>query len=229
MKRIRLLIADDQALIRAVLRTTLTRRADLDVVGEATGGQEAIAAAVRLRPDVVLMDVRMPGISGVEATRRLLTEWPHPEPSPRVLMLTTFDLDEYVHDALRAGAGGFLLKNATPDQLADAIRVVAEGEAMLAPTTTRRLIKAFTRVPPSLIERPTPRRDELSSLTQKELEVLHLLAQGLSNAEIADSLGLTESGVKSRINRILTRLGLDNRVQAAILAYESGLFDPQPE
>ncbi|MFI6538684.1 response regulator [Nonomuraea sp. NPDC050547] len=223
MTPIRLLIADDQELIRAILKATLARRPDFAVVGEARDGEQAIAAALDLRPDVILMDVRMPGLTGVDATRRILTEWPHPEPCPRVLILTTFDLDEYVHDALRAGAGGFMLKNATPDQLAEAVRVVAAGEAMLAPTVTRRLIATFTATPP-----PTPKAvpEALAALTARELDVLNLLARGLSNAEIAQALNLTQTGVKGRVNRLLGRLGLANRVQAAILAQEHGLITP---
>ncbi|WP_157255111.1 response regulator transcription factor [Nonomuraea typhae] len=223
MTPIRLLIADDQELIRAILKATLTRRPDFTVAGEASDGEQAIAAALDLRPDVILMDVRMPGLTGVDATRRILTEWPHPEPRPRVLILTTFDLDAYVHDALRAGASGFMLKNATPDQLAEAVRVVAAGEAMLAPTVTRRLIATFTATPP-----PTPKAvpEALATLTERELEVLHLLARGLSNAEIAQALNLTQTGVKGRVNRLLGRLGLANRVQAAILAQEHGLTTP---
>ncbi|MEU6997634.1 response regulator transcription factor [Nonomuraea sp. NPDC046570] len=227
MTAVRVLIADDQELVRAALRVMLDRRADLEAVGEATDGQQAVAAAFELRPDVVLMDVRMPGLTGVEATRRILGDWPHPEPRPRVLVLTTFDLDEYVHAALRAGASGFLLKNASPDQLADAIKVVAAGKAMLAPGVTERLIGAFAAIPPALLAEPPHRdgaADPLSRLTRRELEVLVLVAKGLSNAQIAKSLDLTEAGVKSRVNRILTRLGLENRVQAAVLAHESGLL-----
>ncbi|MFI6505789.1 response regulator [Nonomuraea typhae] len=221
MTPIRLLIADDQELIRAILKATLTRRPGFTVVGEASDGEQAIAAALSLRPDVILMDVRMPGLSGVEATRRILTEWAHPEPCPRVLILTTFDLDEYVHDALRAGAGGFMLKNATPDQLAEAVRVVAAGESMLAPTVTRRLIAAFAATPP-----PTPKAvpEALAALTERELDVLDLLARGLSNAEIAQTLNLTQTGVKGRVNRLLTKLGMTNRVQAAIAVHEAGLL-----
>ncbi|MFD9949430.1 response regulator [Nonomuraea sp. NPDC059023] len=223
MTPIRLLIADDQELIRAILKATLARRPGFTVAGEARDGEQAIAAALDLRPDVILMDVRMPGLTGVDATRRILTEWPHPEPCPRVLILTTFDLDEYVHDALRAGASGFMLKNATPDQLAEAVRVVAAGEAMLAPTVTRRLIATFAATPP-----PSPKAvpEALAALTERELDVLNLLARGLSNAEIAQALNLTQTGVKGRVNRLLGRLGLANRVQAAILAQEHGLTTP---
>ncbi|MGW5683850.1 response regulator [Nonomuraea sp. NPDC003754] len=224
---VRVLIADDQDLVRAALRAMLDRRPGLEVVGDVADGEQVVAAAVELRPDVVLMDVRMPGMTGIEATGRIVGAWPHPGPAPRVLVLTTFDLDEYVHAALRAGASGFLLKNSSPDQLAHAIRVVAAGEAMLAPAVTQRLIGAFAAIPPALLARPAPAEGagRLDSLTRRELEVLVLVARGLSNARIAESLKLSEAGVKSRVNRILTRLGLDNRVQAAILAHECGLLD----
>jgi DNA-binding NarL/FixJ family response regulator len=227
---IRVLLADDQEMVRAALRAVIDRREDLCVVGEAADGDQAVDAAVRLRPDVVVMDVRMPGTTGVEATRRIRAEWPHEGPPPWVLVLTTFDLDEYVHAALRAGASGFLLKNSPPDQLAHAIRVVAGGEAMLAPSVTHRLISAFTALPTGLVPgapAPAPdRREGLDGLTDREREVLILVARGLSNAQIADALGLTQANVKSRVNRILTRLGLDNRVQAAILARDAGLLGP---
>ncbi|MBG0817645.1 response regulator transcription factor [Planomonospora sp. ID82291] len=244
----RVLVADDQELVRSALRLVIGRRADLVVAGEAADGEEAVAAAFALRPDVVLMDVRMPGLTGVEATGRILGDWPHADPRPRVLMLTTFDLDEYVHAALRAGATGFVLKDISPDRLAEAVRVVAAGESALAPTVTRRLIGAVAALPPALLAgppRPGPERGpgeetgtgtgtgteregtgRLGGLTARELEVLVLVARGLSNTRIARSLGLSEAGVKSRMNRILTRLGLENRVQAAILAHEEGLVDP---
>ncbi|GAB3967970.1 response regulator transcription factor [Actinoallomurus acanthiterrae] len=230
---IRVLLADDQEMVRAALRAVIDRREDLCVVGEAADGGQAVDAAFRLRPDVVVMDVRMPGMTGVEATRRILTGWPPPDPSPRVLVLTTFDLDEYVHSALRAGAYGFLLKNSPPDELAHAIRVVAGGEAMLAPSVTQRLITTFAGLPLGLLPgAPAPaagNRGLIDALTERELEVLILVARGLSNLQIADALGLTQANVKSRVNRILTRLGLDNRVQAAILAYETGLLPPRDE
>ncbi|MFI6388518.1 response regulator [Nonomuraea sp. NPDC050540] len=221
---IRVLIADDQALVRAALKAMLVRRADLDVVGEAADGGQAVAMAADLCPDVIVMDVRMPGLTGVEATARILSGWPHRDrPRPRVLVLTTFDLDEYVHAALRAGAGGFMLKNSSPEQLAEAIRVVAAGDSMLAPSVTRRLIGAFAAVPSALLD-PPERPRAPGPLTRRELDVLVLVAKGLSNAQIAAELGLSEAGVKSRVNRILTRLGLENRVQAAIFAYDSGLL-----
>ena len=225
---VRVLTVDDQELVRTALRMMLRRRADVEVVGEAADGARAVEAAYELRPDVVVMDVRMPGMTGVEATARILQGWPHPGPRPRVLVLTTFDLDEYVHAALRAGASGFLLKNTTPELLAEAIGVVAAGEAMLAPTVTRRLIRAFSDLPPPLLSGVTPRPspadgppggpgDPLGVLTRRERDVAELVARGLSNARIAGSLGLSEAGVKSTVNRILTRLGLENRVQIAIL------------
>ncbi|QKG23301.1 response regulator [Actinomadura verrucosospora] len=217
---IRVLLADDQEMVRAALRVVIDRRDGLAVAGEAADGAEAVAEAARLRPDVVVMDVRMPGMTGVEATRRIMTGPWEGGARPRVLVLTTFDLDEYVYAALRAGASGFLLKNSPIDQLEHAIRVVAAGEAMLAPSVTRRLVTAFAAVPPA----PEPRAPgRLDDLTGREREVLLLVARGLPNARIAELLGLSEANVKSRVNRILARLGLENRVQAAILAYEEGL------
>lgn len=226
---VRVLTVDDQELVRTALRAIL-RRTVVEVVGEAADGARAVEAAYELRPDVVLMDVRMPGMTGVEATARIVRDWPHPGPRPRVLVLTTFDLDEYVHAALRAGASGFLLKNTTPERLVEAIGVVAAGEAMLAPTATRRLIRAFSDLPPPLVSgvrpRPSPAGgpggargpgDPLDALTRRERDVAELVARGLSNARIAESLSLSEAGVKSTVNRILTRLGLENRVQIAIL------------
>ncbi|GAA1540526.1 response regulator transcription factor [Dactylosporangium maewongense] len=209
------LIADDQDMVRAALRAILDRRPDLEVVGEAADGERAVALAAELRPDVVLMDVRMPGLTGVEATRRILGA---AVPS-KILVLTTFDLDEYVQSALRAGASGFLLKNASPEQLCDAVRAVAAGNAVLAPAVTRRIAEAF-QAPPA--------KAAVDGLTARELEVLVLVGRGLSNARIARTLDLSESGVKSRVNRILTRLGLENRVQAALLAREAGLLDELP-
>ncbi|MEU9475926.1 response regulator transcription factor [Streptomyces sp. NPDC048191] len=165
----------------------------------------------------------MPGTTGVEATRRIVQDWPGPGPVPRVLVLTTFDLDEYVHAALRAGAVGFLLKNSRPDQLAEAIRGAADGESVLAPSVTRRLIDTVTALPPALLAPGTAPAPELGALTERETQVLVLVARGLSNARIAADLGLSEATVKSRVNRILTRLGLENRVQAALLAHRAGL------
>ncbi|MFI0446915.1 response regulator [Actinomadura sp. 6N118] len=238
---ISVLIADDHELVRAALRTMLGRRADIQVVGEVSDGQQAVAAASALRPDVILMDVRMPGMTGVEATRRILGDWPHPGPRPRVLVLTTFDLDEYVHAALRAGASGFILKNNSPDQLIEAIRVIATGEAMLAPAVTRRLINAFATLPPTLVsgqaraasesdrdpDRPGA-ADPLGVLTERERSVALLVAVGLSNAQIARRLNLSEASVKSSVNRLLNRLNLENRVQVAILVHSTGLAPKQP-
>jgi len=214
---IRLLLADDQELVRTGFRLILNAEADLEVVGEASDGSRAVDAAAELRPDVVLMDVRMPGVDGIEATRRLGRLTPEP---PRVLMLTTFDLDQYVYDALRAGASGFLLKDAPAVQLVDAIRVVAAGDALLAPAVTRRMIAEFAR-------RPQPADEPaLAELTGRELEVLRLVARGLSNSEIAAHLFLSEATVKTHVKRVLAKLRLRDRVQAVVLAYESGLVQP---
>ncbi|MEV6510506.1 response regulator transcription factor [Streptomyces sp. NPDC051642] len=226
---VRVLVVDDQEIVRTALRLVIDRREGLSVVGEAADGEQAVARAVELRPDVVLMDVRMPGTTGVEATRRIVRDWPGPGPAPRVVVLTTFDLDEYVHAALRAGADGFLLKNSHPDQLARAIRAAAGGEAVLAPSVTRRLMDTLSALPTALLPdtpAPAPGPDERALrelLTERELQVLVLVARGLSNSQIASALGLTEANVKSRVNRILTRLGLDNRVQAALIAHRAGL------
>jgi DNA-binding NarL/FixJ family response regulator len=215
---LRVLLCDDQALVRAGLRVILEPEGDLTVVGEAADGLDAIAETRRLAPDVVLMDVRMPRLDGLEATRRILAG---PAPLPRVLVLTTFDLDEYVYEALAAGASGFLLKDTQPEQLVGAIRVVAAGEALLAPTVTRRLIEEFVR------RRPTGRaRAELNGLTAREREVLVLVARGLSNAEIAGALHLGETTVKTHVGHVLDKLELRDRVQAVVLAYESALVTP---
>jgi DNA-binding NarL/FixJ family response regulator len=211
---IKVLIADDQALVRTGFRKILESEPDLQVVGEAADGGAAVEASLALRPDVVLMDIRMPRVDGLEATRRLAGK-------TRVLILTTFDLDEYVYAALRAGASGFLLKDAPADQLVTAIRVVAAGEALLAPSITRRLIQEFARRPPS-----NARPAELEALSPRELEVLRLVAQGLSNAEIAGQLYVGDATVKTHISRILQKLTLRDRVQAVVLAYESGLLQP---
>ena len=212
-----ILIVDDQALVRAGFRMILEAEPDLRVVGEAKDGADAVEAARRSRPDVVLMDIRMPKMDGLEATRRII-ESLEPRP-PRVLVLTTFDLDEYVFDALQAGASGFVLKDAPPEQLVAGIRVVADGESLLAPSVTRRLIETFLR------ERPGPREqpEALSELTDRELEVLRLIARGLSNAEIAGELVVSSTTVKTHVARVLSKLGLRDRVQAVVLAYEAGV------
>jgi DNA-binding NarL/FixJ family response regulator len=217
-RKIRVLVVDDQALVRAGFRMLLDAEDDLDVVGEAADGQQAIEQVTRTRPDIVLMDVRMPNLDGVAATARI-TAAPSP---PRVLMLTTFDLDEYVFAALRAGASGFLLKDTPPEQLVEAIRVIARGDALLAPSVTRRLIELFARTtaPP-----PTP-HPAFTELTEREREVLRLMARGLSNAEIAHQLYLSETTVKTHVGRVLMKLEVRDRVQAVVLAYEHGLVTP---
>jgi DNA-binding NarL/FixJ family response regulator len=216
---IRVLLADDQALVRSGFRMILEARDDLEVVGEAATGGEAVEFAARLDPDVILMDVRMPGLDGVEATRRLTAS----ESRARVLILTTFDLDEYVYEAIRAGASGFLLKDVQPAQLVDAVRVVADGEALLAPTVTRRLLERFASELPD--EKPPV---SLEALTPRELEILRLVASGLSNAEIAERLVVTEATVKTHVSAVLRKLALRDRVQAVVLAYDTGLVRPRP-
>jgi DNA-binding NarL/FixJ family response regulator len=212
---IRVLIADDQALVRAGFRFILDTQADMEVVGEAADGREALERARDLRPDVILMDVRMPGVDGIEATRRLARV---PD-APRVLVLTTFDLDEYVYDAVKAGAAGFLLKDVRPEQLAEAVRTVAVGEALVAPSVTRRLLERFVARP-----RPGARAPEaLAELTDRELDVLRLMALGRSNAEIAQELFLSPATVKTHVTRILAKLAVRDRVGAVVAAYESGL------
>ena len=213
---IRVLIADDQALVRIGFRKILESEPDLEVVGEAGDGGEAAERARLLRPDIVLMDIQMPGVDGLEATRRLVGNG-----IARVLILTTFDINEYVYEALRAGASGFLLKDTDADQLINAIRVVARGEALLAPSITRRLIEQFAKRPP-----PSTRPEALAELTPRELEILQLLARGLANAEIAQELILGEATVKTHVARVLHKLGLRDRVQAVVTAYETGLVQP---
>jgi len=211
---IRVLLADDQGLVRAGFRMILRAELDIDVVGEAGDGREAVALAKSLAPEVVLMDIRMPQLDGVQATRRIAEA----ENPPRVLVLTTFDLDEYVYEALRAGASGFLLKDVPEDQLIAAIRVVAAGGSLFAPAVTRRLIEEFAR----RANQPEP-PPELDALTPRELDVLRLVARGLSNAEIAAELVVSEHTTKTHVASLLAKLGLRNRVQAVVLAYESGL------
>ena len=218
---IRVLIADDQALVRAGFRMILDAEDDLEIVGEAADGAEAVERALELQPDVVLMDIRMPELDGIEATRRIAGGEDDTDPI-RVLMLTTFDLNEYVYEALRAGAAGFLLKDAPPEQLVDAIRVVASGEALLAPSITRRVIEEFVRRPPPTEGLP----EQVADLTAREVEVLRLIARGRSNAEIATELFLGETTVKTHVARILQKLGVRDRVQAVVLAYETGLVQP---
>jgi DNA-binding NarL/FixJ family response regulator len=220
MSPIRVLIADDQALVRAGFRMILDAEDDIDVIGEAADGAQAVDSTRRLKPDVVLMDIRMPEIDGIEATRRLLAA--AGDPPVRVLMLTTFDLNEYVYDALRAGASGFLLKDVPPEQLADGIRVVAGGDALLAPSITRRLIQEFAQAGPAA----GPPPEGLDELTARELEVFKLVARGLSNAEIASELVVSETTVKTHVARMLMKLGLRDRVQAVVLAYETGIAVP---
>jgi DNA-binding NarL/FixJ family response regulator len=218
---IRLLIADDQALVRTGFRMILEAEPDLEVVGEAADGAVAVELARRLKPDVILMDIRMPTMDGVEATRRLAG--PGSADGARVLILTTFDLDDYVIEALRAGASGFLLKDVPCEDLIDAIRVVAAGDALLAPSVTRRLIDRIAGLMPSADAAAPPALDQL---TDRELEVLRQMARGLSNAEIAIELMVSETTIKTHVGRVLMKLGLRDRVQAVVLAYESGLVQP---
>ncbi|CAM5384197.1 response regulator [Streptomyces purpurascens] len=216
---IRVLIVDDQAMVRQGFTVLLGIQPDIEVVGEAKEGREAVAKAAETAPDVVLMDIRMPGVGGIEATELITAA----HPDIKVLVLTTFDLDEYVYDALRAGASGFLLKDASSEQLAEAVRVVAAGEALLAPVITRKLIAEFSR----LDDRPrAPLKERIGDLTERETEVLALIAQGLSNGEIARHLFVAEQTVKTHVGRILVKLGLRDRTQAAVFAYESGLVRP---
>lgn len=214
---IRVLIADDQSLVRAGFRLVLENHPDIEVVGEASNGHEALYGAGRMKPDVVLMDIRMPELDGIAATRRITAQH-----AARVLVLTTYDLDEYDYDALQAGASGFLLKDTPPEQVADGIRAVASGEALLAPTVTRRLIEQFARMGSTRRSPPA----ELGELTPRELEVLRLIARGLTNAEIAETLVLGATTVKTHVKNVLSKLGLRDRVQAVVLAYESGLVTP---
>jgi DNA-binding NarL/FixJ family response regulator len=216
---IRVAVVDDQEVVRSGFAALLGTRDDLEVVGTAGDGEEAIALCRDSRPDVVLMDVRMPTMDGLEAARRVVADLGD---TTRVLMLTTFDLDEYVYDALAAGASGFLLKDATAEALFEAIRVVAAGDALLAPSVTRRLIGEFARLRPAIL-----RPDRLRELTPRETEVLGLVAEGLSNGEIAERLVVSEETVKTHVSRVLTKLGLRDRAQAVVVAYESGLVAPR--
>jgi DNA-binding NarL/FixJ family response regulator len=216
---IRVLLVDDQALVRGGFRSILEGQDDIEVIGEAADGIEAVEQALQLKPDVVLMDIRMPRLDGIEAARRLLDQ---PQVSARVLILTTFDDDAYVYDALRGGASGFLLKSAPPRELAGAVRTVAAGQSLLAPEITRRLIEEHVRRPKPGSGPP----DELRDLTARELEVLGLIAEGRSNADIAGALFLSEPTVKTHVTRIPSKLSLRDRVQAVVLAYECGLVQP---
>ena len=213
---VRVLLADDQALVRGGFRMILESRPDLDVVGEAADGAEALALTAELGPDVVLMDIRMPGMDGLEATRRIVSSGS----SSRIVVLTTYDADDSVFAALRAGASGFLLKDARPAELVEAVRVVARGDALLAPSITRMLLDR-------MVTAPTGHPAELRELTERELEVLRLVASALSNAEIAGRLTLTEATVKSHVSAVLRKLGLRDRVQAVVLAYDVGLVRPR--
>ena len=220
---IRVVIVDDQGMVRAGFTSLLAGEPDIEVVGDAADGEAAVAMVTRLQPDVTLMDIRMPVLDGIAATRRILADGL----ATKVLVLTTFDLDEYVYDALRAGASGFLLKDAPAEELASAIRVVATGDALLAPVVTRRVIDAFVRRTPAPAQKATDER--LGLLTPRELEVLGLMARGLSNAEIAADRFVTEHTVKTHVSSLLAKLDLRDRVQAVVLAYESGLVTPGGE
>jgi DNA-binding NarL/FixJ family response regulator len=214
---IRVLIADDQQLVRAGLRTILEVEEDIEVCGEVADGLLAVSSAQQEHPDVVLMDIRMPNLDGLEATRRIAARGP----IPRIVILTTFDLDEYVFEALRGGASGFLLKDTTADELVRAVRLAVQGDALLAPTVTRRLIERFAN------RSSAPPAQHLETLTGRELEVLLLVARGLSNTEVAERLFLGETTVKTHVAHVLDKLELRDRVQAVVLAYESGLIEPR--
>jgi DNA-binding NarL/FixJ family response regulator len=219
---LRIVVADDHQVVRAGFAALLDTQPDFTVLGTASDGAEAVRMSRELRPDIVLMDVRMPGTDGIEATRQLTGG----ADSPRVIILTTFDLDQYVYDALRAGASGFLLKDVTAERLFDAVRVVAAGEALLAPSVTRRLISEFARLRPKATDQAESPATVVGELTPRETEVLRLLAEGLSNPEIAARLVVTEETVKTHVSRVLRKLGLRHRTQAVVLAYESGLVTP---
>jgi DNA-binding NarL/FixJ family response regulator len=215
---IRVVVADDQGMVRSGFSTLLNAQPDIEVIGEAVNGQDAIARAAELRPDVILMDVRMPVLDGLAATRQIMAT----DDPPRILILTTFDLDDYVYEALRAGASGFLLKDASAGELAEAVRVVAAGDGLLAPGVTRRLIAEFARMGGPR----APARKNLKDLTDRETEVLALVARGMANGEIASYLVVAEQTVKTHVSRVLTKLGLRDRAQAVVFAYESGLVRP---
>jgi DNA-binding NarL/FixJ family response regulator len=216
---IRVLVADDQSMVRAGFRMLLAGEEDVEVVAEASNGVEAVDKAARYHPHVVLMDIRMPEMDGLQATRRILAT----DNSARILILTTFDLDEYVYEALRVGASGFVLKDDSPEQLIAAIRTVAAGEALLSPTITRRVIQKFARMP-----RPAPPK-ELDELSDREREVFRLMAQGLSNGEIGQELFISETTVKTHVTHILQKLNLRDRVQAVVLAYQTGIFEAETQ
>jgi DNA-binding NarL/FixJ family response regulator len=212
---IRVLVADDQSMVRAGFRMLLSGEDDIEVVAEASNGREAVDKAARFSPTVVLMDIRMPELDGLEATRRILAA----DPEARILVLTTFDLDEYVYEALRAGASGFVLKDDPPEQLIAAVRTVASGDALLSPAITKRVIDEFARIP-----RPKPPK-ELDDLSARERDVFQLIARGMSNAQIGQELFISETTVKTHVTHILSKLGLHDRVQAVVLAYQTGVFD----
>jgi len=216
--KIKILLADDQAMVRAGLRMILEAEPDLQVIGEAEDGVRAATLVQRLQPDVVLMDIQMPVLNGLEATRRIIQENPG---TSRVLILTTFERDDYIFEALRSGASGFILKNAPPEDLITAVRVVAEGNGLLAPSVTRRIISEFAKRPARL-----PVINKVEHLTEREIEVLKLIARGKTNAEIASELVVSEATVKTHVSNLLTKLGLRDRVQAVVYAYESGLIQP---
>jgi DNA-binding NarL/FixJ family response regulator len=216
---IRVLIADDQSMVRAGFRMLLGGEDGIEVVAEASNGLEAVEKAERFDPTVVLMDIRMPELDGLEATRRILAT----DSDARILILTTFDLDEYVYEALRAGASGFVLKDDPPEQLIAAVRTVSAGDALLSPTITKRVIREFARIP-----RPSPPK-ELDDLSERERDVFRLIARGLSNAEIGQELYISETTVKTHVTHILQKLDLRDRVQAVVLAYQAGFFEPEPE
>jgi len=212
---IRVMVVDDQTMVRAGFRLLLADESDIDVVAEASNGRDAVAQAARFRPDVILMDIRMPEMDGLEATRRILAS----DAEARVLVLTTFDLDDYVFEALRAGASGFVLKDEPPEQLISAVRTIAAGDALLSPTVTRRVIRRFATV---RRQAPPP---AVAELTPRELEVLRLISQGMSNAEIGEELFISDTTVKTHVTRLLQKLALRDRAQAIVLAYQTGLFD----